>query len=364
MQIFGVPMPWMAKWVGGYPLFYAEARGARVVDVDGNEYVDFALGDTGSMPGHSPEPTVRAVARRIGELGGVTTMMPTEDSTWVAARAAAALRPALLAVRAHGDGRQPLRAAHRAPDPAPARRCSSSTGATTARSTRPSRSSARTARRSPKPGNVGPQVDPAETTVVVEFNDLEGVRAALARGDVACVLTEPALTNIGIVLPEPGFLDGPRAGLPRDGDAAHLRRDAHDLGRSGRLRRGLGPHARHRHDRQVARRRRAGRRLRRVAGSARAHRGRRRGRLLRLGRRRRHPRGQRAVAGRDARHARRGADRRGVRRHDRARDALPRGRAGRDRPPRRALVHRAAGRARGVPLLPRPARQRRPGGGA
>ena len=60
----------------------------------------------------------------------------------------------------------------------------------------------------PKPGNVGPQVDPAETTVVVEFNDLEGVRRALARRDIACVLTEPALTNIGIVLPEPGFLDG------------------------------------------------------------------------------------------------------------------------------------------------------------
>jgi len=84
-QIFGVPMPWMAKWVGGYPLFYAEARGARITDVDGHEYVDFALGDTGSMPGHSPEPTVRAIARRIGELGGVTTMMPTEDSIWVAA---------------------------------------------------------------------------------------------------------------------------------------------------------------------------------------------------------------------------------------------------------------------------------------
>ncbi|MDX6629344.1 MAG: glutamate-semialdehyde -aminomutase, partial [Gaiellales bacterium] len=55
VQIFGVPMPWMAKWVGGYPLFYAEARGARITDVDGHEYVDFALGDTGSMPGHSPE---------------------------------------------------------------------------------------------------------------------------------------------------------------------------------------------------------------------------------------------------------------------------------------------------------------------
>src|SRR4051794_12004105 len=68
-QVFGVPMPWMAKWAGGYPLFYAEARGARIVDVDGNVYADFALGDTGSMPGHSPEATVRAIARRAGDLG-------------------------------------------------------------------------------------------------------------------------------------------------------------------------------------------------------------------------------------------------------------------------------------------------------
>ena len=88
-------MPWMAKWVGGHPLFYAEAHGAHLMDVDGNEYVDFALGDTGSMPGHSPEATVRAVARRIGELGGVTTMMPTEDfdlGRRGAARAASACR--------------------------------------------------------------------------------------------------------------------------------------------------------------------------------------------------------------------------------------------------------------------------------
>ena len=312
-QIFGVPMPWMAKWVGGYPLFYAEARGARIVDVDGHEYVDFALGDTGSMPGHSPEATVRAVARRIGELGGVTTMMPTEDSTWVARRAAPALRAAVLAVRAHRDRRQPLRAAHRAPDPAPAQ--GARLQLVLPRLGRRDRRDHRPGRRDvvPKPGNVGPQVDPAETTVVVEFNDLEGVRRALARGDVACVLTEPALTNIGIVLPEAGLPRGTRGGLPRDRDAARLRRDAHDLGRPGRLRGGLGPDARHRHDRQVARRRRAGRGLRRLAGGARPDRGRRRGRLPRLGRRRRHAGGQRALARRHARHARRGAHRRGVR---------------------------------------------------
>src|SRR3954466_11459388 len=78
--LHGVPMPWMAKWAGGAPVFLAEARGARVTDVDGNEYVDVALGDTGSMPGHSPEATVDAVIERVSARGGITTMMPTEDA--------------------------------------------------------------------------------------------------------------------------------------------------------------------------------------------------------------------------------------------------------------------------------------------
>jgi glutamate-1-semialdehyde 2,1-aminomutase len=66
-------------------------------------------------------------------------------------------------------------------------------------------------------GNVGPAVDPSETTRVAEFNDLDSVEAALAHGDVACVLMEPALTNIGIVLPEPGFMDAVRAACSRAG---------------------------------------------------------------------------------------------------------------------------------------------------
>ena len=84
-HLFGrVPMTWMNKWSGGYPLYLAKARGNRIVDIDGHEYVDFALGDTGSMAGHSPAATVAAVQRRIGELGGITTMMPSEDAEWVA----------------------------------------------------------------------------------------------------------------------------------------------------------------------------------------------------------------------------------------------------------------------------------------
>src|SRR5687767_15780691 len=76
----GVPMSWMARWAGGHPVYLAEAHGAHVTDVDGNEYVDLCLGDTGAMAGHSPEPVVRAVEERFGRRGGATVMLPTEDA--------------------------------------------------------------------------------------------------------------------------------------------------------------------------------------------------------------------------------------------------------------------------------------------
>src|SRR3954463_4976905 len=79
----GVPMTWMAKWAGGHPVYAAGAHGASVTDVDGPAYVDFALGDTGAMAGHSPPATVAAVQRRLGEQGGATLMLPTEDAAWV-----------------------------------------------------------------------------------------------------------------------------------------------------------------------------------------------------------------------------------------------------------------------------------------
>jgi glutamate-1-semialdehyde 2,1-aminomutase len=85
-NLFGrVPMTWMNMWSGGFPLYLDRASGNRVTDVDGHTYVDFALGDTGAMAGHSPAPTVAAVQRRMGELGGITTMLPTEDAQWVGA---------------------------------------------------------------------------------------------------------------------------------------------------------------------------------------------------------------------------------------------------------------------------------------
>ena len=77
----GVPMPWMIRWPGGFPVFAAEAHGARFTDVDGHEYVDFCLGDTAAMTGHSPEPTVRALREQAAK--GITLMLPSEDALWV-----------------------------------------------------------------------------------------------------------------------------------------------------------------------------------------------------------------------------------------------------------------------------------------
>jgi hypothetical protein len=90
----GVPMTWMRMWPGGFPVYHATASGARLRDIDGNEFIDFCLGDTGAMAGHSPAPVQAAMARRYAELGGATTMLPTQDAEWVAAELARRFGPA------------------------------------------------------------------------------------------------------------------------------------------------------------------------------------------------------------------------------------------------------------------------------
>src|SRR3954469_2112333 len=77
----GVPMPWMIRWAGGFPVFAADAEGARFRDVDGHEYVDFCLGDTGAMTGHAPPAAVGALADQAPR--GITLMLPSEDALWV-----------------------------------------------------------------------------------------------------------------------------------------------------------------------------------------------------------------------------------------------------------------------------------------
>jgi glutamate-1-semialdehyde 2,1-aminomutase len=205
----GVPMTWMRMWPGGFPLYLASASGARLTDIDGNEFLDFCLGDTGAMAGHSPAPVREAIARRYGELGGATTMLPTEDAAWVAGEltrrfGAAYWSFTLTATDANRWAMRLARQLTRRPKILVYSYCYHGSVDEAFIVATPEGPLSRE-------GNVGAPVDPRETTRVVEFNDAEALERELAHGDVAAVLMEPALTNIGIVLPEPGYLDAVRA---------------------------------------------------------------------------------------------------------------------------------------------------------
>jgi glutamate-1-semialdehyde 2,1-aminomutase len=212
----GVPMTWMAKWVGGHPLYAARARGATIEDVDGNRYVDFSLGDTGAMAGHSPPATVAAVERRLRELGGATLMLPTEDAALVGEELAARFGVpqwsfSLTATDANRWALRLCREITGRPYVLVFNHCyhgSVDEAFVTLDSGARPRS---------RPGNVGPAVDPTITTRVCELNDLDEVERLLADEQVACVLAEPALTNVGIVLPEEGFHEALRAACDRAG---------------------------------------------------------------------------------------------------------------------------------------------------
>jgi glutamate-1-semialdehyde 2,1-aminomutase len=210
----GVPMNWMVRWPGAFPLFVERAAGAHLTCVDGHDYADFCLGDTGAMAGHSPAPTVAAVERQL--RSGITHMLPTEDA--IAAGAELARRFGLplwqFTITATDANRFALRLARHV-----TRRSKvvvhdhcyhGSVDETFATRDAGGRVVA-------SPGSIGPAVDPGNTTRVVDFNDVDGLERALADRDVAAVLIEPALTNIGIVLPEPGYLDAVRGLTARAG---------------------------------------------------------------------------------------------------------------------------------------------------
>lgn len=202
----GVPMPWMTRWPGAFPLFCASAVGARLVDVDGREYVDLCLGDTGAMTGHALPQVAEAVARQAA--AGVTTMLPSADAVWVGQELTRrfGLPRWQLALSATDANRFVLRFARHLtgrPRVAVMDWCYHGTVDETLAVLDGDRVV-------PRPGALGPQVDVAQTTAVVPFNDLAALDRRLAEGDVACLLMEPALTNIGIVLPEAGYLAGVR----------------------------------------------------------------------------------------------------------------------------------------------------------
>jgi glutamate-1-semialdehyde 2,1-aminomutase len=202
-------MTWMAKWSGGFPLYLERAFGNRIIDVDGREYVDFALGDTGAMAGHSPKPVVDAVAERLRQLGGATTMLPTADGEWVGAELSRRFGLPLwsFTLTATDANRWAVRLARLASGRAKILTFAYCYhGSVDEAFALPGPDGEAVSRA----GNAGAPVPLHLTSRVAEFNDLSSVAAQLSHGDVAAVLTEPALTNIGIVLPEPGFMEGLR----------------------------------------------------------------------------------------------------------------------------------------------------------
>jgi glutamate-1-semialdehyde 2,1-aminomutase len=201
----GVPMSWMAKWPGAHPVFVKEAKGAHFTDLDGHDYIDFCLGDTGSMTGHSPAATVAAVKAQIDK--GITAMLPSENAAivsdllrerfglplWQFTVSATDANRHVIRYSRMITGRSKIvvidRCYHGSVDETFA--TLDDAGFTIKRE-----------------GNIGAPVDLDVTTRVVEFNDLAAMEKALAHGDVAAILMEPAMTNIGIVLPVEGYLKG------------------------------------------------------------------------------------------------------------------------------------------------------------
>jgi glutamate-1-semialdehyde 2,1-aminomutase len=197
----GVPMNWMTRWPGPFPIYFAAAEGARIVDVDGIEYADLCLGDTGAMTGHSPPPTVAAAGERLGR--GITTMLPSEESLGVGEEMARrfGLRHWQFTLSATDANRFAIRLCREItgrPRILVFNHCYHGTVDETFAVLRDGRVVARE-------GNLGPPVELERTTRVVEFNDVEALERELGHGDVACVLAEPAMTNVGIVLAERGY---------------------------------------------------------------------------------------------------------------------------------------------------------------
>ncbi len=223
--LMGVPMPWMAKWAGPFPPVVAEAAGAAFRCLDDVEFSDLCLGDTGAMAGHSPAPTVAAIARQAAH--GITLMLPTDDGPVVGAELARRFGLPLwqFALTATDANRFAIRLArHVTGRPRIVVHDWNYHGSVDETLATLGPDGRVVARR----GNLGPPVEPADTTRVVPFNDVDAMARALDHGDVAVVVMEPALTNVGIVLPEPGYHDAVRR-LTADAGTLLLIDETHTL---------------------------------------------------------------------------------------------------------------------------------------
>jgi glutamate-1-semialdehyde 2,1-aminomutase len=205
--LFGVPMHWMRDWPTPVPLAVHAASGHRLVTADGTALLDFCLGDSGAMYGHSPRPVAEAIATQAS--AGLTAMLPSELTARVGQRLARVFglprwQVTLSASDANRFALRWARAVTGRPKVLVFDGCYHGTvDDTLVDMAVDAEGGFRTVARASLLGQVH---ELSHGTVVVPFNDAAAVRAALGRGDVACVLTEPALTNCGLVLPAPGFL--------------------------------------------------------------------------------------------------------------------------------------------------------------
>jgi len=221
----GVPMLWMIRWAGSFPVFVREAKGAHFSDVDGNSYIDLCLGDSGAMTGHSPAAAVDAIKEQIEK--GITLMLPYEDVLWVGEELQRRFRLpywqfTLTATDANRFALRMARMITGRPKVLVFNYCYHGSVDETfivldEEGTPMSR-----------PNNMGPQVDPRLTTKVIEFNDIAALETALSARDVAAVLAEPVMTNIGIIHPEPGYHEALRE-LTRKYETCLILDEAHTI---------------------------------------------------------------------------------------------------------------------------------------
>ena len=204
----GVPMPWMGDWGTEHPIFLEKAQGNKCIDIDGNEYADFCLGDTGAMFGHSPKATAKKVAEQVEK--GITTMMPTLDALEIGKELEKRFglptwQVAMTATEANRYTIRNARALTGRPKIMVMQECyHGSLDESLPQITEEGKLALRTDYDS------NPGLPKDQLTRVVEFNDLKAAERELAHMDVAAVLLEPVMTNCGMVLPEEGYLEGLR----------------------------------------------------------------------------------------------------------------------------------------------------------
>ena len=198
----GVPFHWILDWSSPFPIVAQEASGGTLTSIDGQVFDDFCLGDTASMFGHSPAPLAKAIAAQAGQ--GLSYMLPTAKGAelgsmladmfglpqWQVTTTASEANRAVIRWCRGITGRDKILifngCYHGAVDDVFV--------------------DLRDGRAVNRPSLIGQVQDLLPTTVAIEFNNVDALASALRGGDIACVLAEPLMTNIGMVRDAPGFL--------------------------------------------------------------------------------------------------------------------------------------------------------------